>query len=137
MSLYCQVATEFKDQQSLIAALMETGNWNSGQIEIHSEAQNLFGHTGDMRKDTAHIIIRRKYIGKLSNDIGFRRTDTGEFEAIISEYDRSKYGDQFIGRLKGNYAFRTVERNQKARGRTVMREKLPGGGQRIKIGGYR
>ena len=137
MSMYCSIKTKFKDEASLVAALMETGEWTREQIEVHSEAQNLFGYHGDKRKDTAHVIIRRKHVGSASNDIGFRKTESGEFEAIISKYDRSKHNNKWLGQLKGNYAFYVLERQQKARGRTLMRERLPGGKQRITIGGYR
>jgi hypothetical protein len=135
--MYCQVATKFKNEGALIIALMETGEWTKEQIEVHPEAQHLYGFQNDMRKDTAHIIVRKKHIGRASNDIGFRKTESGEYEAIISKYDRRKYNDKWLGQLKGNYAFRTLEQQQKTRGRNVIRERLPGGKQRITIGGYR
>jgi len=35
-------------------------------IEVHEEAQNLYGYRGDKRKEKAHIIIRKKYLNQLS-----------------------------------------------------------------------
>ncbi len=137
MSMYASIKTQFKDEAALIAALMETGNWTREQIEVHSEPQNLLGYRGDVREDTANIIVRRKHVGSASNDIGFRRTETGEFEAVISKYDRRKHNDKWLGQLRGNYAFHLLERQQRTRGRTLMRERLPNGKQRITIGGYR
>lgn len=137
MSMFCQIKTIFKNRAALVAALMETGNWIKSQIELHDEPESLFGYRGDVRAQRAHIIIRRSHIGSSSNDIGFLKTATGEYEAIISKFDRSKYNDGFISRLKGNYAFRVIEQQQRMRGRQVTREKLKDGRQRITVSGYR
>lgn len=137
MSQYCTIKTQFKNETALVVALMETGNWERSQIEIHQEPQNLVGFQEDVRDDKAHIIIRRAHVGRNSNDIGFRRTSTGEYEAIISEFDKSKYGEQWNKQLKGNYAFHILKQRQSARGRMVQRERLENGRQRVTIGGYR
>lgn len=137
MSQYCLVKTQFKNEAALVAALIETGNWTSAQIEIHESPQSLIGIGGGVRKEQAHIIIRRVHVGSASNDIGFHKTKTGEYEAIISEYDKGKYGEKWLGLLKQNYAFHRVERQQRSRGRTVTRERLGNGRQRVAISGYR
>jgi len=116
---------------------METGKWTEAQIELHNEAQNLFGHTGDMREEKAHVIIRRNHVGGSSNDIGFLKAEDGTYTAIISDYDKSKYGDEWNARLKGNYAFEKVRTEQEARGRTVSRTRCPNGSQRVEVTGYR
>lgn len=137
MSRYCVVKTMFKDGDSLLCALMETSGWTAEQIETHENPQNLFGHTGDVRAQKAHIIIRRKHVGRLSNDLGFVRNEDGNFEAIVSEYDSIRYGATWMGRLKSNYAFHKVRREQESRGRTVSRERGQNGHQRVVVTGYR
>jgi len=129
--------TKFQDEAALIDALLETGNWARHQIEIHSPPQNLFGYRGDKRSQKAHIIIRRKHVGSASNDLGFVRGENGNYEAIISEYDSSKYGKAWIGQLTGNYAYHRIRREQESRGRRVTRERCPNGHQRVVVQGYR
>lgn len=137
MSRYCVVETQFLDGNVLVAALIETGNWTIQQIEIHTDPQNLFGYRGDRREQKAHIIIRRKNVGTSSNDIGFLMNSEGNYEAIISEYDSNRYGQKWVGKLTGNYAYHKVRREQESRGRTVSRERLPSGRQKVTVTGYR
>ncbi len=137
MSRYCTVETTFKDQEALINALMETGRWTREQIEIHSEAQNLIGYKGDIRKQKAQIIIRQLCVGRLSNDIGFTIGEDGNYRAIISEYDSSKYGEAWVGQLTGNYAYHKIHKDMSRCGRNVSRERQANGHQRITVTGYR
>ena len=88
MSLYCSVKTQFKNQDALVAALMETGEWQINQIDVYDVAHNLFGYQGDQKKEVAHIIIRREGVGHSSNDMGFVRNPDGTYSAIISELDK-------------------------------------------------
>lgn len=137
MSRYCEVKTQFKDEAALVDALMETGKWTHQQIEVHQVPQHLCGYRGDERPETAHVIIRKKHIGRLSNDIGFVKNEDGNYAAIISAYDQGVYGERWIGRLKSNYAFHKISREQNQRGRTVTRERLSNGRQRVVVSGYR
>lgn len=137
MSRYCTVKTQFRDRDALVAALMETGKWTEEQIEIHDESQHLFGYKGDKRQEKAHIIIRKKNVGTASNDLGFVSGEDGNYEAIISAYDSSRYGSRFIAKLKSNYVYHKLHRDQTSCGRLVNRERLPEGRQRITISGYR
>jgi hypothetical protein len=73
-------------------------------VEVHATAQQLRGFMGDVRPQTAEVIVRRKHIGWLSNDLGFKRQDDGTFEAIISEYDRNKYSRAWLDQLTQRYA---------------------------------
>jgi len=137
MSMYCLIKTQFQSQACLIQALIETGNWTREQIEVHEEPQNLYGYKGDVRPEKANIIIRKEHIGIASNDVGFHRTTTGEYEAIISSYDKGKLDQKWMGRLKGNYAVHRTTERQRAMGRTVTRRRLPDGQQELIVGGYR
>jgi hypothetical protein len=137
MSLYCEIKTQFKNRAALVAALVETGNWTKEQIELHDQPEHLFGVEGKARQERAHVIIRRQHVGGISNDIGFLKTETGEYEAIISSYDRGRYNDKWLATLRGNYAFYVIEQQQRMRGRQVTRTKLANGRQRIAVNGYR
>jgi len=137
MSMYCSVQTQFKSAEALIAALMESGQWQASQIEVHEVPQNLYGYKGDMREQTAHIIIRRQNVGGSSNDLGFLKKEDGTYEAIVSQFDKRKYNDSWMAGLKGNYAFHVIRQQQERRGRSVRRERLPNGRQRVLVGGYR
>jgi hypothetical protein len=116
---------------------METGKWTAEQIEVHDIPKHLFGYKGDQREETANVIIRRKHIGSSSNDLGFIKGEDGNYTAIISEFDSKKYGEVWNGQLKGNYAFHKVRTEQEAHGRSVEREQMTNGHQRVIVTGYR
>lgn len=117
---------------------METGGWTEKQIEVYHDPKNLVGYKGDTRSEKAHIIIRRKNIGEYSNDLGFVKNENDHYEAIISDYDSSRYNQEWIGKLTGNYAYHKVRQEQEARGRTVSRTRCARTGrQRVEITGYR
>jgi hypothetical protein len=135
VSHFTHIAMEFKDQTSLVEALIEMG-FTREQIEVHEKATNLFGYQGDKRTDLANIIIRRKYVGSASNDIGFVKGANGSFTAIISDFDRGseiggesrgKYGTAWQNRLKQTYGARHSERLLTSRGYKVTRNKQPNG----------
>ncbi|KAF3884907.1 MULTISPECIES: DUF1257 domain-containing protein [Nostocales] len=105
MSHFTSIRTQIKDAGALIKALADVGFEN---VEIHEVAQHLFGFQGDVRLETAEVIIRRKYVGSASNDIGFKRQEDGQFQAIISEYDRQKYGQPWLNRLMQRYGYHAL-----------------------------
>jgi len=136
MSRYCDVQTEFTDLNALLAALAELG-FTEDQVEVHEAAEHLVGYQGDTRKEMAHVIIRRRHIGRASNDVGFFRKDDGTYAAIISDYDRGRFSERWVGQLKGEYAYHSVRQQMTRRGKTVTRTRLANGRQRIQIEGYR
>ncbi len=105
MSHYTRLDTRIVSVEHLIAALADMG---FDHVEHHDVAEHLYGYEGDVREDRAEVIVRRAFIGELSNDIGFRRTADGNFEAIISDYDRDTYGREWLGRLTQRYAYRVA-----------------------------
>ncbi|HZM81470.1 MAG TPA: DUF1257 domain-containing protein [Candidatus Limnocylindrales bacterium] len=107
MSHYTRVRTVLKDPEILVLALTDVG---FAKIERHAQAQALVGYQGDRRAQMAEIIVRRKHIGRLSNDIGFARRGDGTFEAIISDFDRRKYGRPWLDRLAHAYGRRATLR---------------------------
>jgi hypothetical protein len=72
-------------------------------IERHAEAKHLYGYQNDQRAQTAHVIIRRQYVGGAANDVGFVRQADGSYKAIISEYDSSHYNQTWLNRLTTYY----------------------------------
>jgi hypothetical protein len=101
MSAYSPFETEYNDQECLVAALAENGYKN---VEIHETPVHLVGYHGDTRPEVANIIVRRKEIGGASNDIGFVKDEsTGNYKAIISDFDRGKHNDKWLTGLKVAY----------------------------------
>jgi hypothetical protein len=135
MSHFSEVAIELADEGCLVAALTRLGF--QGKVEVHQEAQALYGYQGDVRAQKAHVIIRRKHVGQASNDIGFERQTDGTYRAWISDFDRTRqtggtrYDDKWLGRLKQNYGVEKARAEAKKRGYMVSEQKLEDGRVRL------
>lgn len=137
MSHYVECEPGFKDQQALIEALVAAG-FERDQIEAHAESVALFGYQGDERPQRAHIVIRREHVGQAANDVGWERLPDGTYRAWISEYDqRHRFNAEMQNRIKQEYAYHAVARQQHALGRTIQRRELENGEIEVVIGGYR
>ena len=137
MSHYVECKPGFKDQQALIDALVAVG-FDREQIEIHEESVPLYGYQGDERSQKAHIVIRREYVGPGANDVGWERLSDGTYRAWISEYDqRHRFNAETQNRIRQEYAYHAVARQQRTLGRTVQRRELENGEIEMVIGGYR
>ncbi len=121
MSHFTSIKTQIKDKDALVKALADVGLKN---IEVHETAQHLYGYQGDVRAETAEIIIRRKYIGSSSNDIGFKLQDDGQFQAIISEYDRGRYNQQWLGKVMQRYGYYALMASAQEQGFTVEEDEV-------------
>jgi hypothetical protein len=119
MSHFTCIKTQIRNQDALIKALADVG---CKEVEVHETAQHLYGYQGDVREQTAEVIIRRQHIGQWSNDIGFKRQEDGQFEAIISEYDRPKYSQQWLNGLTQRYGYHTLMETAPTQGFTVEEE---------------
>jgi hypothetical protein len=98
--------TVFKDRECLLQALSECGY---GETEEGAELA-LYGYHGDQRPETAQIVVRRKFIGSASNDLGFQKTDAG-YVPVISECDRSfMMQGKFLTALRTNYNLKSAEK---------------------------
>lgn len=119
MSKYCTFTDMvFKDRRLLLTALADLGYT---EVE-EGEALPLFGYQGDQRTETAEIVVRRRYVGSASNDLGFARTPQG-FVPVISEYDqRVLHGGQFLVKLRTAYHGHVVE---------AVKRRLHGTAQRV------
>ena len=119
MSHFTCIKTQIKNRDALVKALADVG---FKDVEVHETAQHLYGYQGDVRQQTAEVIIRREYIGRVSNDMGFKRQENGQFEAIISEYDRHKYSQDWLNGLTQRYGYHTLMATAPAQGFTVEEE---------------
>lgn len=102
MSHFIKGKTQYRDRETLVAALCECG-FTQEQIRVHETAQHLYGYRGDRRPQKAHVILPRKYVGSSSNDIGFFQEEDGTYTAIISAYDQNRYGKPWQAKLRQEY----------------------------------
>ena len=119
MSHFTVLRTQIIDAESLVKALAEMG---FTQVEVHQTAQYLYGYRGDVRPQMAEVIIRRTFIGPASNDIGFKRQEDGTFDAIISDYDRARYSQQWLHRLTQSYAYHVARVKLEEQGFALVME---------------
>lgn len=118
--------TAFKDRECLLNALSECGY---SEVE-EGEALSLYGYQGDRRPETAQLVVRRKFIGSASNDLGFQRTDAG-YVPVISEFDqRTIMGGNFLTTLRTNYNLKSAEKLARSLRGTLHKERI---GSTIKI----
>ncbi|GHJ38678.1 DUF1257 domain-containing protein [Streptomyces sp. TS71-3] len=127
MSHFTRVRTALRDADLLVTALAEVGFTD---VEQHGAPQTLYGYQGDARPERAEVIVRREHIGKLSNDIGFRRGDDGAFEAVISEYDGSAYDNAWLTRLTRAYGHAAALRYAQEHGYDVQSDVSEANGTR-------
>ena len=131
MSHYSEVLIELTDEGCLVAALERLGF--KGKVEVHKEAQVLYGYQGDMRAQKAHVIIRRQHVGPAANDLGFERQADSKYRVWVSEYDQkyNKYDDAWMGRLKQAYGVEKARIEAKKKGYRVSEHKLDDGRIRL------
>jgi hypothetical protein len=127
MSHFTRVRTKLRDAEALVAALKAVG---LSRVEVNEEPQQLYGYQGDTRPERAEVIIRRKDIGRLSNDIGFARQADGLFEAIISDYDRPKYNEAWLAGLSRSYSYAATVKYAETHGYEVATDELEQDGSR-------
>lgn len=118
--------TAFKDRDCLVQALAECGY----AVVEEGEALSLYGYLGDKRTETAQIVVRRKFIGGASNDLGFQKTENG-YVPVISEYDqRYMMQGKFLTNLRTNYNVKSAEKLTRNLRGTLHQERV---GSTIKI----
>jgi hypothetical protein len=127
MSHFTRVRTTLRDPELLLKALAAVG-FNT--VEAHDSPQTLYGYRGDARPERAEVIIRRRHIGRLSNDIGFRRRTDGSFEAIISEYDRSRHDQAWLTKIARAYGHAAALRYAEDNGYEIDSDVVEKNGER-------
>jgi Protein of unknown function (DUF1257) len=122
MSAFVKTETQIKNINLLKEAL-ESKGFRGDQIEIHETPQHLFGIGGKQRPEKAELIIRMKHVGVASNDIGFKKNESGSYDAIISSYDRGyKYNNKWLNGLKKTYTELQVKKTMKSLGATQLNQ---------------
>jgi hypothetical protein len=119
MSHFTEMQVEYSQdsEQHLIEALESV--FGKGTVEVHEKGTGLYGYRGDLRSKhkasspdyapPCHLIVRRKHIGSMANDIGYRRTEDGKYVAYISEYDvKSNFDREKQIKVQNEYGARTT-----------------------------
>ena len=119
MSHFTRLQTKIKEVEPLVAALADVGY---PTVEVHEEAVPLRGWLGDRRQQQAHVVVRRRHVGRLSNDIGFERQADGTFQAWISDYDRHRHDQKWLRRLEARYAYHATRQTLARQGFSVVGE---------------
>lgn len=124
MSEYVVTETQYKDQDCLVQALKDVGY---REVEV-GERLRLYGYRGDVRQETAEVVVRRKHVGASANDIGFARGGDGRFQEITSRFDRGATFTQTKRDMIAQRYARNVLGKQLARvGRRVVTEEAKNG----------
>lgn len=130
MSKYREIKTEFRDETLLAQALKALGI----PYEHHVEPVHLYGIGDHRRPETAHYIIHRDYIGRASNDIGYRVEPNGHVTAIISDFDSVfGQGPELARRITQEYARAFVHREAQRRGYRVHETRDAAGNIQIQL----
>lgn len=119
MSHYTVLETKLTDSDALAEALMDMGYED---VEIFDKSQPLVDFMGDTPDQRAEIIVRRNHVGRLSNDIGFKRGQDGTFQAMISDYDQDRHDAQWLRSLTKRYAYHAARMKLEAQGFALARE---------------
>jgi len=87
----------------------------------------MYGYDDKLRPEKANLVIRRRYIDHLANDLGFQRRADGGVNVVISEYDLHGPGMELLKRIKQQYAVKFVERQARKVGTRVKQERRQDG----------
>lgn len=94
----------FPSLDLLLQALADLG-YAREQLEI-GENLSLRGYQGDARPETADVVVRRRWLHRASNDLGFMRTPAG-YVPVVSEWDtgylRGRHGEDFVVAVRKAY----------------------------------
>jgi hypothetical protein len=119
MSAYIKTFTPILEEDLLIEALCQMG-FKKQHIEIHARPQPLYDFSGRKTSQTAEIIIRKKHVGVVSNDIGFSKTSTG-YQLTLSDIE---HGANWQNRLFSHYEKLLQQREEQIRRQAEESERL-------------
>lgn len=142
MSEFVIIETEMTDVDCLVQAPTEVKArggrcWTRDMIEVHDKPVALYGYGGDARTQVAEIVVRRKWVGGSSNDIGFQCVD-GKLVAHVSKYDLRQYGEAWQSAVAQRYGVNVVKTNAVASGYTSISEEVDAEGLvHVTVGGWR
>jgi hypothetical protein len=132
MSEYTTVQTEITDADILRLALQDVGlPFEEATVEADGDRNglSLVGYLGDTRPQKVQFAIRRRNLGRLSNDIGWA-WDEGHFSAYLSEYDRGLSNvRQIVDQVAQRAAYHQVIKTVNEYGMMVESETVTPGGE--------
>lgn len=114
MSHFTVVVTVLRNVGTLLTVLQDLGY----EVETGNELP-LYGWKGDVREETADLVISRDQLASSSNDIGFALQEDGTYSVIISEYD-ARVLPGFVGKVTRQYAYQTIVEQAAASGFNIM-----------------
>ena len=117
MSHHVSIATVFKSEQALIAALKDLG-FNP---EVHKTPQNLVGYYGQ-KETPCHIIVSKRQ--GLSADMGFQKQPDGSYKQVMDHMDSRRFSH-----LTQTYAKHVIKAEQARMGYRMVSEKTTAAGE--------
>jgi len=133
MSQYINIDFVFSNEKDLLKALDACGY----KPTVHDEAVSLEDWKGRKRENTkAHIIIPRKQLNRLSNDMGFERMPDGTLRPHVSDYDSPPKSMAFP-KIKQEAIVAASEREARRRGLRVKRHTENDGTIKLRVSGFR
>ncbi len=130
MSHFSNIRTRIVDRDALVSALEDLGY----SPTVYDVPVPLEGYRGDARDQRAHVVVPRRQVGRLSNDLGFERDDDGTFRAWISDYDSRKHNAKWMNQLTQKYAYRaTVSSLERQRFDVVEQQQAKDGTVRLVV----
>ena len=97
----------FKDRDLLIGALEDIGCKEIRQ----GENLEMGSYYSDQLRQRAEVVIPRGAIGNYYGDIGFRRSESGEYTPVIDNLDQGHVlNGKFIPRLRAAYNERIISK---------------------------
>jgi Protein of unknown function (DUF1257) len=119
----------FKDRDLLIGALEDIGCKDIRQ----GTNLEMGRYYSEQMGQKAEIVIHRGAIGNCYGDIGFARTESGEYRPVMDDLDRSRaLNGRFIPKLRTAYNERVVAKVA-ARLRGTIHRAVEGGVVKIKV----
>jgi hypothetical protein len=119
----------FKDRELLIAALEEIGCKEIKQ----GEDLEMGSYYSEQSTQRVEILIPRNSIGNCYGDIGFVRSESGDYAPVMDDLDRSlALNGRFITQLRTAYNERVVKKVA-ARLRGTIHRSVEGGVVKIKV----
>lgn len=119
----------FKDRDLLIATLEELGCKEIRQ----GESLEMNSYYTEQLRQKAQIVIPRGQVGNVYGDIGFERTENGDYRPVMDDLDRSRaLKGRFISQLRAAYN-EGVAKRVAARLRGTVHRTVEGGVVKIKV----
>lgn len=134
MSKYKEIKTEFKNGNSLLLALKDTGYpvVSSTGLKVNSiELENHWHRT-----DSQKVAMKLDIEGQVQrwNDVGFAwNAETGTYQTVMDALDvgRNKDIENILTKVKQRYALHEIRRQARVKGYTVRENQMPDGTIRL------